>query len=902
MGLSSRRAQIIRAANMTLEGLEERRLLSSATLEAISAVSVPAQRSLILPLRATDSDGNALQYSFGSTNPDFTVTQHTGNPYLELTVAGFGKMDFQLLSDLAPKTVAAIEGLVYGHFYDGKTFDWAGSTGTGADKYTMIEGGNVNHSINDTPPYYFDDEFNTKAIFTGDGQLAAYKNIIQFSTGPFVTQDTNGTGFFVTKGPARTLDFSNPIFGQLVRGFDVRDAIQAVHTDSNGKPTTAVTITSARIIEDQQDAVVTINSAAAGTGDITVNVDDGHGGTAQRTFHVTSAADRVTDKPFLDVGNLHDLTLPQGGSTTFNLTGQALSGGKTFAMGVFPVTAGTASGLTFTASNTYTGPVRLFLEVKPGASPIFDGQNIYAWIGTPDITNVQATLSTATAGSLRNYQVASFHDTNPTGSPSDFVAKIIWGDGAVTDGVLSGSGGDYIVSGGHNYANNGSYPLRVMLGKSPDSGTDVHDMATIARPESTVTVGNVTVHAGADSTVNEAATFTGSGNFSALSGSSFNATVDYGDGSGSQPLTLTANKTFALSHVYADDGTYHVTVTVTDDQNNSDSDVRDVTVKNVAPTAHIAGGAATVRGQSASIIPSATDPSTPDSAAGFVYVINWGDGKTTTTARGATAATHAYAAANIYSITMQAKDKDGGVSAKITKKIAIHAAQLQADPWDTSKKALVVGGTANADKIAIAPAAGGAVIVKVAGKSIGTFKPTGRIIVFGGAGNDSITVDPRIKTSVELHGDAGNDSLTGGGGNDILLGGASNDLLNGGAGRDVLVGDAGLDKLTGAAGDDMLIAGTAKDENKSLSLKDIMSEWSRTDETYAVRVGNITGSTQGGANGSTVFNASTILSDTSADVLTGGTGADLLFMNSTGTGIRDKAVGKAKTETAVDLA
>jgi len=43
------------------------------------------------------------------------------------------------------------------------------------------------------------------------------------------------------------------------------------------------------------------------------------------------------------------------------------------------------------------------------------------------------------------------------------------------------------------------------------------------------------------------------------------ATVNYGDGSGAKPLTLNADKTFGLSHVYADNDVYTVTVTVSRD-------------------------------------------------------------------------------------------------------------------------------------------------------------------------------------------------------------------------------------------------------------------------------------------------------------------------------------------------
>ena len=53
------------------------------------------------------------------------------------------------------------------------------------------------------------------------------------------------------------------------------------------------------------------------------------------------------------------------------------------------------------------------------------------------------------------------------------------------------------------------------------------------------------------------------GSFTGQSGDSFTATVDYGEGAGPQPLTLTGNA-FTLSHAYAEGGSYSVSVVVTD--------------------------------------------------------------------------------------------------------------------------------------------------------------------------------------------------------------------------------------------------------------------------------------------------------------------------------------------------
>ena len=51
-----------------------------------------------------------------------------------------------------------------------------------------------------------------------------------------------------------------------------------------------------------------------------------------------------------------------------------------------------------------------------------------------------------------------------------------------------------------------------------------------------------------------------------------------------------------------------------------------------------------------------------------------------------------------------------------------------------------------------------------------------------------------------IFGNAGNDTITGGGGADLLVGGAGNDTVTGGLSDDVLVGGTGNDILTGGGG------------------------------------------------------------------------------------------------------
>lgn len=93
------------------------------------------------------------------------------------------------------------------------------------------------------------------------------------------------------------------------------------------------------------------------------------------------------------------------------------------------------------------------------------------------------------------------------------------------------------------------------------------------------------VNAGEDSKTSEGTDYESKGSFTDPDDTEgWTATVDYGDGSGVQPLALSADNTFGLSHIYDDNGTYKVNVTVTDKSGSSASDMAIVVVSNVSPT------------------------------------------------------------------------------------------------------------------------------------------------------------------------------------------------------------------------------------------------------------------------------------------------------------------------------
>ena len=74
------------------------------------------------------------------------------------------------------------------------------------------------------------------------------------------------------------------------------------------------------------------------------------------------------------------------------------------------------------------------------------------------------------------------------------------------------------------------------------------------------------------------------GSFADPGADTWTGTVNYGDGTGDQPLALNPDKTFNTGHTYGHAGDYTVTVTVSDDDSGVGSDTFVAHVANVAPT------------------------------------------------------------------------------------------------------------------------------------------------------------------------------------------------------------------------------------------------------------------------------------------------------------------------------
>jgi parallel beta-helix repeat protein len=199
----------------------------------------------------------------------------------------------------------------------------------------------------------------------------------------------------------------------------------------------------------------------------------------------------------------------------------------------------------------------------------------------PLLTNILLS-SPITEGSSASL---SFDIVDP-GTLDTFVLVVNWGDG-------SGPQNYNLPAGTTTYSLNHAYPDDNPTGTSSDVysvSVAIADDDFGADSESrSLTVQNSAplVSAGADTTVDLGNPFTRSGSFTDLGvNDTFTATVDYGDGSGVQPLALTGN-TFSLSHNYTSAGPFTVTVKVTDDDLGVGTDTVSVLVTNVLPTGDI---------------------------------------------------------------------------------------------------------------------------------------------------------------------------------------------------------------------------------------------------------------------------------------------------------------------------
>jgi PKD repeat protein len=172
-------------------------------------------------------------------------------------------------------------------------------------------------------------------------------------------------------------------------------------------------------------------------------------------------------------------------------------------------------------------------------------------------------------------------------------------------------------------------------------------------------------NAGADQTVDEGNLVNVLASFTDDAGDSHTATIDWGDGSPREDADVNeTTETVSGSHVYGDNGTYVVTVTVTDNNLLPGSDIVTVTVNNVAPEVTFLTVTVDPVALGTPVEASATftDPGSLDT---HTAVWDWGNASPSDGTVGAGTVgpdTHTYTEAGLYPVMVTVTDDDGGAA------------------------------------------------------------------------------------------------------------------------------------------------------------------------------------------------------------------------------------------------
>ncbi len=187
----------------------------------------------------------------GSAGPSqgvWTDKVSAGKDLYATIKTNLGSVTLKLYSKDAPKTVKNFVGLSTGER------EWRNPATGEVKKGTPLYNGTIFHRVIDgfmiqggdplgtgtgNPGYQFEDEVASGRTFDRVGLLA------MANAGP----GTNGSQFFITTSTPQYLNGKHTIFGEVVKGYDVVEAISKVPKQPGDRPITPVVIENIAITE-----------------------------------------------------------------------------------------------------------------------------------------------------------------------------------------------------------------------------------------------------------------------------------------------------------------------------------------------------------------------------------------------------------------------------------------------------------------------------------------------------------------------------------------------------------------------------------------------------------------------------------------------------------------------------
>ena len=450
----------------------------SPSFKPIGNKTVLGGSPLMVAVDGYDPNNGPLTYTVTSSNPSLvtpTLIPQT-NSNLRISTAGFGDMVFRLFDDMVPRVTNQITQLANDDFYNGVIFHRIISN-------FVIQGGDPTGTGGGGSPLGdFDDQFHVDLQHNQSGVLSMAKS----------NDDTNDSQFFITEGDERSLDYNHSLFGYLVEGNDVRNAIRTTPVGANDRPVNTVTMDDVSVFNDTENAVFILKAAEGATGSttVTVEVTDAQGKKSSETFTVTVQADTQNSPPFLTDFSSSLFTAPHDTPLVIPVNGIDVEGDPidfdaiiNSAPPNFPSLAvdDTTKTVTVTPPSGFAGEIKVLIGAFPTNRASFDSQELTVLFTGIDLWEA----SDSGSSKFDNITNATNLEIRVTGVPENSTVALLR-DGTPAGTAVAGPNGAVF-----NYdatANSGNIVFTAQVTNNGDTTTLDHQLTvTIDRVAPTVT-------------------------------------------------------------------------------------------------------------------------------------------------------------------------------------------------------------------------------------------------------------------------------------------------------------------------------------------------------------------------------------------------------------------------------